>query len=58
MGTKFAPTYATLVLAYVKEKLYVQTEIKFGKDFARYIKDNWKWFLDDCLFYGLKEKKI
>ena len=28
MGTKFAPTYATLVLAYLEEKLYVQTEIK------------------------------
>ena len=25
MGTKFAPTYATLVLAYLEEKLYVQT---------------------------------
>ena len=46
MGTKFAPTYATLVLAYLEEKLYVQTEIKYGKEFARYIKDNWKRFLD------------
>ena len=48
MGTKFAPTYATLVLAYLEEKLYVQTEIKFGKQFARYINDNWKLFLNDC----------
>ena len=40
MGTKFAPTYATLVLGYLEEKLYVQTEIKYGKEFARYIKDN------------------
>ena len=31
MGTKFAPTYATLVLAYLEEKLYVQTKIKYGK---------------------------
>ena len=54
MGTKFAPTYATLVLAYLKEKLYVQTEIKFGKDFARYIKGNWKRFLEDCFILWTK----
>ena len=47
IGTKYASSYAALVLAYLEEKLYVQTEIKFGKEFARYIKDNWKRFLDD-----------
>ena len=54
MGTKFAPTYATLVLAYLEEKLYVQTEIKYGKEIARYIKDNWKRFLDDCFILWTK----
>ena len=54
MGTKFASTYATLVLAYLEEKLYVQTEIKYGKDFARYIKDNWKRFLNDCFILCTK----
>ena len=54
MGSKFAPTYATLVLAYLKEKLYVQTEIKYGKEFARYIKDNWKRSLDDCFILWTK----
>ena len=54
MGTKFAPTYATLVLAYLEEKLYVETEIKYGKEFARYIKDNWKRFLDDCFILWTK----
>ena len=54
MGTKFAPIYATLVLAYLEEKLYVQTEIKFGKEFARYSKDNWKRFLDDCFILWTK----
>ena len=29
MGTKFAPRYATLVLAYLGEMLYSQTEIEF-----------------------------
>ena len=51
MGTKFAPTYATLVLANLEEKLYVQTKIKFGD---RYIKDNWKRFLDDCFILWTK----
>ena len=54
MGTKFAPTYATLVLAYLEEKLFVQTEMKYGKEFARYIKDNWKGFLDDCFILWTK----
>ena len=54
IGTKFASTYATLVLAYLEEKLYVQTEIKYGKDFARYIKDNWKRFLNDCFILCTK----
>ena len=37
MGTKFLPTYATLVLAYLEEILYSQTEINYGKDFSNYI---------------------
>ena len=31
MGTKFAPTYSTLVLAHLEEKLYSEIELKFGK---------------------------
>ena len=56
MATKFAPTYATLVLAYLEEKLYSQVEIKFDKEFADYIKDNWKRFLDDCIFDKRRRK--
>ena len=47
MGTKFAPTYATLVLAYLEEKLYTRLE-DVNKDLAEYVKGNWKRFLDDC----------
>ena len=39
MGTKFAPTYSTLALAYLEEKLYSEFEIKFGKEFAIFIKE-------------------
>ena len=49
MGTKFTAAYASLVLAYLEEKPYLQTEIKLDLELARYIKDNWRRFLVDCL---------
>ena len=58
IGTKFVPTYATLVLAYLEEMLYSQTEIEFVKELADYIKDNWKRFWIIVLYFGQKEKKI
>ena len=54
MGTKLAPTYATLVLAFLEEKLYSQTEKEFNKEFATYIKEIWKRFLDDCFIFWSK----
>ena len=54
MGTKFAPTFATLVLAYLEEMLYSQTKIEFDKELVDYIKDNWKRFLDDCFILWSK----
>ena len=56
IGTKFAPTYSTLVLAYLEEKLNSEIEIKFGKEFAIFIKENWKRFLDDCFVFWTKGK--
>ncbi|MEW8548131.1 MAG: hypothetical protein AB2693_31900 [Candidatus Thiodiazotropha sp.] len=47
MGTKFAP-YATLVLAHLEEKLYVQLKKEFDFEFKQYIQGNFKRFLDDC----------
>ena len=46
MGTKVAPTYATLTLGYLE----LQTEILnlWGEDSANYISKHWKRFLDDC----------
>ena len=38
MRTKFAPTFVTLVLAYLKEKLYSEIELKIGQEFAIFIK--------------------
>ena len=48
MGSKFAPIYATLVLAYLEEKMYEQSEKEFDSDFRTYLEANFKRFLDDC----------
>lgn len=48
MGTKFAPTYASLVLAYLEECLYKMLESHKGISFSNYIKANFKRYLDDC----------
>ena len=47
IGTKVAPTYATLVLGYLGEKLYNILETKYDVSFTEYIKNNFKRFLDD-----------
>ena len=48
MGTKFAPIHATLVLAYLEEKLYKQAEKEFDSNFRKYLEANFKSFLDNC----------
>ena len=55
MGTKFAPTYATLVLAYLEEKLYTQLE-SVNKALSEYVKHNWKRFLDDCFIIWINSE--
>ena len=48
MGTKVAPTYATLVLGYLEHILYNKIEEKYGNEVKVYLQNNWKRFLDDC----------
>ena len=48
MGSKVAPTYATLVLGYLEEKLFKTMEDKHGSEISNYLRINWKRFLDDC----------
>ena len=57
MGTKVAPIYATLVLAYLEEKLYNQAEQEFDQDFRIYLEDNFKRFLDDCFIIFTKTEE-
>ncbi|XP_062571387.1 uncharacterized protein LOC134233429, partial [Saccostrea cucullata] len=48
MGTKMAPTYATLTLGYLEEKMYERTTRYFDQQITENIKNNWKRYLDDC----------
>ena len=59
MGTKFAPAYATLVLAYLEEKMYKKSETEFSQNFRLYLEENFKRFLDDCfLIFNQPEKDL
>ena len=48
MGTKMAPTYANLVLAYLEEKLYLKLRTDVNPEFSNYIEKNFLRYLDDC----------
>ena len=56
MGTKMAPTYATLILGYLEIRLYEIVEEKYGQEFRIYIENNWKRFLDDCFILWTKSE--
>ena len=42
------PSYATLVLGYLENKLYSQVSNKMGEETGHYVYTNWRRFLDDC----------
>ena len=48
MGTKVAPTYATLTIGYLELKLYKEIADTFGTEYGVEFKRVWKRFLDDC----------
>ena len=58
MGTKVAPCYANLVLAYLEEELYKTSKDKYGNEFSKYIKDNFVRYLDDCFIIWNKNLNI
>ena len=47
MGTKMAPTFATLVLGFLEKRLYSLFEEHFGSAGKEYLIENFKRFLDD-----------
>ena len=48
MGTKMAPSYATLFMGYLEDTLYKKISTDFGKDVGNYFQKNWLRYLDDC----------
>ncbi|XP_062610424.1 uncharacterized protein LOC134272191 [Saccostrea cucullata] len=57
MGTKVAPSYATLVMGYLEDQLYGKIPELFDVDFANYIKNNWKRYLDDCFIFWTRSEE-
>ena len=57
MGTKFAPIYATLTLAYLEISLYSKIKQRFGEDFENQFKKLWKRYLDDCFTIWTESKE-
>ena len=57
MGTKVAPTYASLVLGFLEEKLYHILQEDKDRSFALYIENNWKRYLDDCFMFWEKSEE-
>ena len=48
MGTKFAPTYASLVLGFLETTTYQQILSKYEKSHAEVINKEFKRYLDNC----------
>ena len=51
MGTKMAPTYATLTLTYLEENLYEIIGKKYGNDIKEKITISWKRYLNACFIF-------
>ena len=47
MGTIVGPTYATLVMRYLKLQFYEKSKNELGVNYGKYIEENWHRFLDD-----------
>ena len=48
MGSKFSPNYAILALGYLEVQLYETVRTKYGEDFEKYVRENFKRYIDDC----------
>ena len=48
MGTKLAPTYATIVMTYLEPRLYEKIEERLGPEFRKEFEEQWGRYLDDC----------
>ncbi len=51
MGTKCAPVYATLVIAFLETKLYDKFQELYGLEARNKFQSEWMRYLDDCFIY-------
>ena len=51
MGTKCAPVYATLVIAFLEIKLYDKFQEYYGIEARNRFQSEWMRYLDDCFIY-------
>ena len=51
MGTKMAPTYSTLTLAYLEKNLYEIIGKKYGNNIKEDFTKSWKRYLEDCFIF-------
>ena len=59
MGTKVAPTYATLVMGFLEQNLYTKYEQIYGSEEKEKFMKEFKRFLDDCfIFWQRSEKQL
>ena len=58
MGTRMAPAYATLTLAYLEENLYEEIRKKYGDQKKEEFVRSWKRYLDDCFIPGIVHGEI
>ncbi|XP_048246899.1 uncharacterized protein LOC125377449, partial [Haliotis rufescens] len=57
MGTKVAPTYATLVMGYIEDILYRKVHDSMSESIAKHVRETWKRFLDDCFLVWLSTRE-
>ena len=57
MGTKMAPTYATLVMGFLEQRLYNQYQNKYGNTEREKFINDFKRFLDDCFLLWQKSRQ-
>ena len=55
MGTKCAPTYVTLVTAYLEIKLCNIIGEKYGEKIKQHFIRDWLLYLDDCFLDWMKK---
>lgn len=57
MGTKMAPTYATLVMGFLEKRLYTKYEEKYGSNETENFIREFKRYLDDCFLLWRKSEE-